>query len=113
MAIPQCADGEPCVSEASNPVYWQVLDKQGQSSFTEQTAVLRPVLKIVHRYQPVVLGDREFHSVALADWLNHQQVSFVLRLPKSTTVKQFPDSEFERLDELPQFPGIVVYKVQV
>lgn len=95
------------------PVYWQVLDKQGQSSFTEQKAVLRPVLKIVHRYQPVVLGDREFHSVALADWLKQQQVNFVLRLPKSTTVKQFPDSEFERLDELPQFPGIAVYEVQV
>jgi hypothetical protein len=95
------------------PVYWQVLDKQGHSSLAEQKAVLRPVLKIVHPYQAVVLGDREFHSVALADWLRQQPAKFVLRLPKSTMVKQFPDSEFERLDELPQFPGIAVYEVQV
>ncbi len=95
------------------PVYWQVLDKQGQSSLAEQKAVLHPVLHLMLRYQPVVLGDREFHSVALADWLRQQRVNFVLRLPKSTTVKQFPDSEFERLDELPQFPGIAVYEVQV
>lgn len=95
------------------PVYWQVLDKQGQSSLAEQKAVLSPVLNLMRRYQPVVLGDREFHSVALADWLRQQRANFVLRLPKSTTVKQFPDSEFERLDELPQFPGIAVYEVQV
>lgn len=95
------------------PVYWQLLDKQGQSSLTEQKQVLRPVLQLVRRYQTVVLGDREFHSVALADGLRQQQVNFVLRLPKSTTAQQFPDSEFERLDELPQFPGIAVYEVQV
>jgi hypothetical protein len=95
------------------PMYWQVLDKQGQSSLAEQKAVLTPVFNLMRRYQPVVLGDREFHSVALADWLRQQQVKFVLRLPKSTTVKQFPDSEFERLDALPQFPGIAVYEVQV
>jgi hypothetical protein len=95
------------------PVYWQLLDKQGQSSLSEQKAVLRPVFELARRYKPVVLGDREFHSVALADWLRQQRVNFVLRLPKSTTVKQFPDSEFERLDELPQFPGIALYEVQV
>lgn len=95
------------------PVYWQLLDKQGQSSFAEQKGVLRPMFKIVRRYQAVVLGDREFHSVALADWLRQQRVNFVLRLPKSTTVEQFPNCGFQRLDQLPQFPGIAVYEVQV
>lgn len=95
------------------PVYWQLLDKQGQSSLAEQQQVLRPVLEVVRRYQPVVLGDREFHSVALADWLTQQRVKFVLRLPKSTTVESIPQGGFQRLDELPQFPGIAVYEVQV
>jgi hypothetical protein len=95
------------------PVYWQLLDKQGQSSLAEQKAVLRPVLDWVRRYQPIVLGDREFHSVAFADWLRSQQVDFVLRLPKSTTVKLDCESDFERLDELPQFPGIAIHEVQV
>lgn len=95
------------------PLYWQVLDKQGQSSFAEQKAVLRPVLDLVRRYRPVVLGDREFHSVVLAGWLRQQRVHFVLRLPKSTTVEPLPNIGFTRLDELPQFPGIAVYEVQV
>lgn len=95
------------------PVYWQLLDKQGQSSLAEQKAVLRPVFTLVRHYRPVVLGDREFHSVALADWLRQQRVHFVLRLPKSTTVEPFPHTGYTRLDELPQFPGIAVHEVQV
>ncbi len=95
------------------PVYWQLLDKQGQSSLAEQQAVLRPVLALLRRYRPVVLGDREFHSVAFAAWLRQQQVNFVLRLPKSTTIQQFPNSQFERLDALPQYPGIAHHQVQV
>lgn len=95
------------------PLDWQLLDQQGQSSFSEQKQVLHRVLEVVRRYQPVVLGDREFHSVTLADWLRQQRVGFVLRLPKSTTVEQIPHAGFERLDELPQFPGIAVYEVQV
>ncbi len=95
------------------PVYWQLLDKQGQSSFVEQKQVLRPVLEVVRRYQPIILGDREFHSVVLANWLRQQRVGFVLRLPKSTTVEQIPNAGFKRLDELPQFPGIALHEVQV
>ncbi len=95
------------------PLYWQVLDKQGQSSLAEQKAVLRPVFDWVRNYRPVVLGDREFHRVALADWLRQQRVHFVLRLPKSTTVEPFPKAGYTRLDELAQFPGIAVYEVQV
>jgi len=81
------------------PVYWQLLDKQGQSSLAEQKAGLRPVFNLVRRYRPVVLGDREFHGVALADWLRQQRVNFILRRPKSTTVEPFPNAGFQRLDE--------------
>jgi hypothetical protein len=95
------------------PLYWQVLDKQGQSSLAEQKTVLRPVFALVRRYRPIVLGDREFHSVALAAWLQQQRVHFVLRLPKRTTVEQFPNAGYTRLDELPQFPRIAVHEVQV
>ncbi|MEP0914434.1 hypothetical protein NDI45_26375 [Leptolyngbya sp. GB1-A1] len=34
-------------------------------------------------------------------------------MPKNTTVKSHPDAEFERLDELLQFPGIACFEVQV
>ncbi|MEP0925240.1 IS4 family transposase [Leptolyngbya sp. FACHB-711] len=95
------------------PVFWHCLDHCGLSSLSEQQRVLRPVFALMKSYQCTVLGDREFHSVALADWLRQQGVKFVLRLPKSTTVKSHCDAEIERLDELLQFPGIACFEVQV
>jgi hypothetical protein len=97
----------------SIPLYWELLDKQGQSSLDEQKAVLAPGFAMFRRYFVVVLGDREFHRVALAAWLRQQAVGFVLRLPKSTTVKLIPELPFERLDEIPQYRGIAVHEVQV
>lgn len=95
------------------PVFWHSLDHCGSSSFAEQQTVLRPLFALLQHYRAVVLGDREFHSVALADWLRTQAVGFVLRLPKSTTVKSHADAQFERLDELLQYPGIACFEVQV
>ena len=95
------------------PIFWQLLDKQGASNLAEQQAVLMPALRLLQRYQVVVLGDREFHSVVLGRWLAQMNVSFVLRLSKSTTVKLNEHCEFERLDELLQFPGISSFEVKV
>ncbi len=95
------------------PVFWHHLDHCGSSSLLEQQTVLRPVFALLESYGCIVLGDREFHSIALTDWLRQKQVGFVLRLPKSTTVKSHSDTQFERLDELVQFPGIACFEVQV
>lgn len=95
------------------PLYWIRLSKQGQSNLSEQQTVLCPVLRLLHDYELVLLGDREFHSVALAHWCNQQNLAFVLRLPKSTTVQWSQDHKFERLDELPQFAGMASFEVQV
>ena len=51
--------------------------------------------------------------MALGCWLEEMSVSFVLRLPKSTTVKLNEQAEFERLDELLQYPGFSSFEVQV
>jgi hypothetical protein len=95
------------------PLFWVLLEQAGASALSEQQLVLRPVFALMQRYRPIVLGDREFHSVALAQWLRTQGVGFVLRLPKSTTIKSHPDAQFERLDDLPQFPGLTCFEVQV
>lgn len=50
------------------PVYWQFMDKKGNSNLAQQKAVLRPAFLLLKRYQIVVVGDREFHSVKLANW---------------------------------------------
>ncbi|MBW4418960.1 MAG: IS4 family transposase [Myxacorys californica WJT36-NPBG1] len=95
------------------PLYWRLLDKQGQSNLDEQKSVIAPVLRLLHGYRLVLLGDREFHSIALAAWCVRQRIGFVFRLPKSTTVKTAENSDFERLDALPQSPGTTQFHVQL
>lgn len=95
------------------PLYWRLLDKQGQSGLDEQKSVIAPILRLLRGYQLVLLGDREFHSIALAHWCEHQRIAFVFRLPKSTTVKTTENADFERLDQLPQTPGTTQYHVRV
>lgn len=69
------------------PIYWQFLDKRGTSNLAEQQALLRPVIKLLKKYELVVLGDREFHSVQLAKWLIEKKVYFVFRQKKDTNIK--------------------------
>jgi hypothetical protein len=70
------------------PIYWQFLPKKGASNFQEQKAILKAVLKLLKRYQLIVLGDREFHSIDLANWLQRRKVGFVLRQKKDRQIKE-------------------------
>ncbi len=51
------------------PIYFEVLDKKGNSNVEKQIAVLSKVLSLLTSYTKVVLGDREFCGVDLAKWL--------------------------------------------
>jgi len=64
-----------------------LLDKKGASNFREQQALLKPVIKLLKSYQLIILGDREFHSVKLANWLDQQEVRFVLRQKKGKNMQ--------------------------
>ncbi|BAT53482.1 putative transposase [Nostoc sp. NIES-3756] len=65
------------------PIYWEFLPRLGNSNFDEQSRIFSQVLPLFNKYQTVVLGDREFCSVKLANWLSKQKVQFCLRLKKS------------------------------
>lgn len=95
------------------PLYWTWLDKRGQSSLKDQQKVLRPVFQLLRKCRFVLLGDREFHSIELAAWCVQKKVSFVFRLPKSTTVQPVTDASFTRLDDLPQVPGLTEQYLQI
>jgi hypothetical protein len=95
------------------PVYWTWLDKPGQSSLQDQQKVLHPVFQLLKKRHFVLLGDREFHSIELAAWCVQKKVSFVFRLPKSTTIQPQMGAAFSRLDDLPQAPGIPEQYLQV
>lgn len=74
------------------PIYWQLLDKRGASNLVEQKALIRPVLLLLKKYELVLIGDREFHSVKLADWLKKkakkQKVFFAFRQKQGTYFKK-------------------------
>ena len=67
------------------PLFWTLLEKQGASNLAEQQQVLRPVVRLLKKYKLVIVGDCEFHSIELAQWLHRQHLSFVLRQKCSTT----------------------------
>ncbi|MEH1840442.1 MAG: hypothetical protein V7L20_17170 [Nostoc sp.] len=86
------------------PIYWCLLEKDGCSNLQEQQKVLRPVIRLLKKYKLVIIGDREFHSIELADWLHRQHLSFVFCQKKDTT---FPErgKRFQSLDSIEIYPG--------
>lgn len=87
------------------PVYWLSLQKRGCSNLREQKALVRPVLQLFKEYRILVLGDREFHSVKLANWLHSKGIWFVLRQKKGTYICQANQS-YQRLNSLGLEPGV-------
>lgn len=69
------------------PIYGKVLDKQGNSTLENQQFVLTPVFAALSNYKLLVLGEREFCSVTLANWLREKKVDFCLRLKKNVCIK--------------------------
>ena len=86
------------------PVFWLLLEKNGSSNLAEQQKVLRPVLRLLKNYKIVIVGDREFHSVELASWLQGEHISFVFRQKQDTTFRQ-KRRKFQPLSSIPISPG--------
>jgi hypothetical protein len=63
---------------------------------------------LLKRYKLVIVGDREFHSIELAQWLHRQRLSFVLRQKCNTTFRE-KRQPFQSLDTIPIQPGIHLF----
>ncbi|VXD17390.1 transposase (fragment) [Planktothrix serta PCC 8927] len=59
-------------------------------------------------YEIILLGDREFGSVKLGQWLCQQQVKFVLRIKQERYI-QSDGEDYTRLSELGLLPGTRFY----
>lgn len=94
------------------PIFWTLLDKQGASNLTEQQQVLRPVIRLFKKYKLVIIGDREFHSIELAQWLHRQHLSFVLRQKANTSFRE-KSQPFQPLSSIPVQPGIKLFYPQI
>jgi len=56
------------------PIYFELLSKLGSSNSLQKTALMK-VLPLFKEYKIVVLGDREFCSVTLANWSPWRETS--------------------------------------
>ncbi len=90
------------------PIYWEFLPRMGNSNFEEQSKIFSQVLGLFNKYQTVILGDREFCSVKLANWLREQEVQFCLRLKKNEFI-QNEDEIWHSLDSLGLEPGVSLF----
>jgi len=90
------------------PVYFKFLDKLGSSSFTEQSELIAQVLPLFQGYKVIMLGDREFCSVKLANWLREQKLLFCLRLKKNEFIQQ-EGGKWQELNDLGLKPGISLF----
>lgn len=86
------------------PLYWIQLRETGSSELIEQQAVLKPVLRLLKPYEIVIIGDREFRSAALAQWLEKRKVLFIFRLKGDTTIQR-RGSDYQALKKLGIQPG--------
>lgn len=91
------------------PIYFEVLPKLGNTNVDKQIDVLSQVLPLLNNYTKVILGDREFCSVDLAEWLRSQaQTYFCLRLKRNEYIEIAPDIWWQ-LQDLGVTPGISIY----
>lgn len=89
----------------SFPIYFELLPKIGRSNLAEQTAAISQVLPLFKKYKTCLLGDREFCSVKLANWLRENNIYFCLRLKKNEFVEVKTGIWFE-LQDLGLAPGV-------
>lgn len=90
------------------PIYWLLLSKRGASNLGEQKKLIRPLLRLFKGYQLLVVGDREFHSVKLANWLHSKKINFVLRQKQGTYIRS-ENQAFQRLQSLGLNPGVSLF----
>ena len=81
------------------PLYWMLLDKKGNSHIQEQIRLLKSVFRLLKGYQIIVIGDREFGNINLANWLSKQGCQYVLRT-KSNKYLRAENENYQQLKSL-------------
>lgn len=95
------------------PLYWELLTHVGNSDLRTQKRVLKIALTLLKNYPTLVIGDREFHSPKLAEWLDQQGVYFALRQKKDFHFQQHPGDEYQVLKDQGFKPGMSKFYVGI
>lgn len=100
------------------PLYWRILEKKGASNLAEQKALIRPILKLLKKYHLIIIGDREFHSIKLCNWLKEEakgkkrNIDFIFR-QKENTYYQENSRPYQQLSKIKLSRGIKQIKINV
>ena len=94
------------------PLNWMLLNKKGNSNINEQKRLLKSILRLLKGYDVIIIGDREFGNVNLADWLSSQGCNYVLRT-KSNKYIQSQNGDYQKLSSLGLKPGKSFYLKRV
>lgn len=100
------------------PIYWQILDKKGASNLEEQQSLIRPIFKLLNKYHLIIIGDREFHSIKLCDWLvkeaqeQKRKIDFIFRQKENTYYCE-KSGEYQQLSRIKVRKGIKEMKLNV
>ncbi|MGB3691607.1 MAG: hypothetical protein WA896_01745 [Spirulinaceae cyanobacterium] len=96
----------------ATPLKWCLLDKKGSSNLSEQKRLLKSVLRLLEGYEVVVIADREFGNVALANWLTQAGCGYVLRTKDNKYIKK-DGEDYQLLKTLGLKPGKSFYVPEV
>lgn len=86
------------------PLNWMLLNKKGNSNIVEQKRLLKSTLRLLKGYQVIIIGDREFGNVNLADWLSKQDCKYVLRAKSNKYIREL-GKDYQPLISLGLAPG--------
>lgn len=88
------------------PLYWDILKTPGNSDLRIQKRLLKTVLPLLKSCPVLVLGDREFHSPKLAQWLDSKGVRFALRQKKDLHFQDPSTADYTVVKDLKIQPGM-------
>ena len=81
------------------PLNWMLLGKKGNSNIQAQRRLLKSILRLLKGYQIIVIGDREFGNINLADFLSKHGCQYVLRT-KSNKYFRAKNESYQQLKSL-------------
>lgn len=90
-------------------LHWEVLPQRGNSDLKTQKRLLKAVLPLFNNYPVLVLGDREFHSPTLAEWLDCKGLAFVLRQKQDLHFQTAGATEYPVVKDLDICPGMTQF----
>lgn len=83
------------------PIYWEMLNKAGNSTADEQIALIqRFINKFEIKQIEGLLADREFSNKKFLKWLIKHKIPFYIRIKENTHIRLFRQSKHSNLKKL-------------